>query len=56
MGRCPELDETFPYMLPGWSAEKVGANYMIISPRIAAERLRRETVTDPGRGVSLLDQ
>ena len=26
VGRCPELDETFPYMLPGWSAEKVGAN------------------------------
>ena len=24
----------------GWSTEKVGANYMIISPRIAAERLR----------------
>ena len=38
--RCPEWDETFPYMLPGWSAEKVGANYMMISPRVAAERLR----------------
>ena len=36
----PEWDETFPYMLPGWSAEKVGANYMMISPRVAAERLR----------------
>ena len=33
VGRCPELDETFPYMLPGWLAEKVGANYMMISPR-----------------------
>ena len=40
VGRCPELDETFPYMLPGWSAEKVGANYMMISPRVAADRLR----------------
>ena len=39
VGRCPELGETFPYMLPGWSAEKVGANYMI-SPRVAAERLQ----------------
>ena len=28
VGRCPELDETFPYMLPGWSVEKVGANYL----------------------------
>ena len=34
------LSETFPYMLPRWSAEKVGANYMMISPRIAAEHLR----------------
>ena len=39
VGRCPELDETFPYMLPGWSAEKVGANYMMISPQVA-ERFR----------------
>ena len=38
--RSPKLDETFPYMLPGWSAEKVVANYMIISPHVAAERLR----------------
>ena len=40
VGRCPELDETFPYMLPGWSAEKVGANYMMISPCVTSERLR----------------
>ena len=40
-GRCRELNETFPYMLPG-SMEKVGANYMAISPRMAAERLRAE--------------
>ena len=38
VGRCPELNETFPYMLLGWSAEKVGDNYMMISPRVAAER------------------
>ena len=38
VGRYPELDETFPYMLPGWSAEKVGANLMMISPCVAAER------------------
>ena len=23
VSQCPHLDETFPYMLPGWSAEKV---------------------------------
>ena len=40
VSRCPKLDETFPYMLPGCSAEKVDANYMMILPRVAAERLR----------------
>ena len=40
MDRCPELDKTFPYVLPGWSSEKVGANYMMISPQIAMECLR----------------
>ena len=39
VSRCPKLDETFPYMLPGWLAEKVGANRMMISPRVAVERL-----------------
>ena len=29
VSRCHEFNETFPYMLPGWSAEKVGANYMM---------------------------
>ena len=40
VGRYPELNETFLYMLPGWSAEKVGGNYMMISPRVVAARLR----------------
>ena len=39
VGRCPELNKTFPYMLPGWLVEKVGANYMMISPCVAAKRL-----------------
>ena len=41
-GRWPQLDETFPCMWPGWSADKVGADYMymMISPRVAAKRLR----------------
>ena len=37
VGRCPELNETFPFMLPGWAAEKVGGSYVMISPRVAAE-------------------
>ena len=36
VGRCPELNETFPFMLPGWSVEKVGGTYMMVSPRMAA--------------------
>ena len=40
VGRCPELDETFPSMLPGWSEEMVGVNFMMISPRVTAERHR----------------
>ena len=38
MGRCPELNETFPFMLQGWTAEKVGeAVNVMISPRVAVE-------------------
>ena len=42
VSRCPELNKTFPFMLPGWTAEKVGSSYVMISPRVAAERLRAE--------------
>ena len=30
VSRCPHLDETLPYMLPGWSAEKVDGQYIYI--------------------------
>ena len=39
VGRCPQLDVTFHFMLPGWLAEKIGAHYEMISPRLAAEQL-----------------
>ena len=32
VGRCPELNETFPFMLPGWTAEKVGGSYVMSHP------------------------
>ena len=41
--RCPTLDETFPFMLPGWKAEKTLGGYIMISPRVAAERHRAES-------------
>ena len=34
--RCPELNERFPFMLPEWSAEKVGDSYVMILPRVTA--------------------
>ena len=40
VGRCPQLDVKFPFMFAGWSAEKIGDHYAMISPRLAAERLR----------------
>ena len=50
VGRCPELDETFPIILPGWSAEKVGGNYVMVSPRVEAERRRAENGDWSGEG------
>ena len=40
--RCPTLDETFPFMLPRWKAEKTPGGYIMISPRVAADRRRAE--------------
>ena len=36
--QCPDLNETFPFMLPGWKAEKVGGGYVMISPHVTVER------------------
>ena len=46
--RCPTLDESFPFMLPGWSAEMTPGFIMILA-RVAA-RVERKTATDPGGG------
>ena len=40
--RFPILDDTFPFMLPGWKVEKISGGYVMISPRAAAERRRAE--------------
>ena len=40
--RCPTLDITFPFILPGWKAEKSLSGYMMVSPRRAMERRRTE--------------
>ena len=33
--RCPTLDVTFPFILPGWKAEKSSTGYLMISPKMA---------------------
>ena len=35
--RCPTFDITFPFILPGWKAEKTSTGYMMISPRRAMD-------------------
>ena len=40
--RCPTLDESFPFMLPGWRAESTPGGFIMISPRVVAERRRTE--------------
>ena len=59
--RCPVLDKSFPFMLPGWRAEKTPGGYIMISPRVAAERHRAENgdwisskigPQDPGGGAT----
>ena len=39
---CPTLDITFPFILPGWKAEKTSTGYMMISPRRAMDRRQAE--------------
>ena len=40
--RCPALDESFPFMLPGWRAESTPGGFIMISPQVAAEHRRTE--------------
>ena len=53
--RCPTLDVTFPFILPGWKAEKTSTGYLMISPKMATDR-RPKTKTDLKGGVPLSDQ
>ena len=38
--RCPTLDETFPFLPPGWWVERVGDGFVMRSPRMMAEQRR----------------
>ena len=40
--RCPTLDVTFPFILPGWRAEKTSTGYLMISPKMVTDHRRAE--------------
>ena len=40
--RCPNFDESFPFLQQGWQAEKTPGGFMMIPPRIAMDRRRAE--------------
>ena len=40
--RCPTLDVSFPFILPGWKAEKKPTGFLMISPKMARDRRRAE--------------
>ena len=58
---CPMLDVTFPFILPGWKAEKTLSGYLMISPKMATDRRRAENEDwsggrgSPLRSVKMLD-
>ena len=57
MGRCPELNETFPLMLPGWTAEKVGSSHDLApSGRGTSPGGKRRLIQGGGGGISRPNQ
>ena len=50
--RCPTLDESFLFMLPGWRTETTPGGFLMISPRMAADRRRVENGDSSGWGVA----
>ena len=40
--RCPTLDESFPFMMSGWRAEKTPGGFIMIPPWVGTDRRRTE--------------
>ena len=40
--RCPNFDESFPFMQPGWRMEKTPVGVIMIPPRVTTDRRRAE--------------
>ena len=36
--RCPILDDTFPFLPPGWQADRAGDGFVMRSPQKVADR------------------
>ena len=56
---CPNLNESFPFMQPGWRAEKTpggGGVHYDPTPGITRPTEDGKTATDPGGGVHLPGQ
>ena len=48
--RCPNLNDSFPFMQPGWQTEKTPGGFIMIPPQVAMDRRRRKTAADPRGG------
>ena len=53
--RCPTLDDTFPFLPPGKRTGRA-MDLLCDHPRRWLTNIRRETLSDPGRGVNHPDQ
>ena len=42
VNRCPALDTSFPFILPGWKAEKTQMGFLMMSPKMATDWRRAE--------------
>ena len=55
--RCPNLNDSFPFMQTGWQTEKTPGGFIMIPPRVAMDRRRPKTAADPrGEGGRLSGQ
>ena len=54
--RCPNLNEAFPFLQPGWRTEKTPGGFVMIPPRGQRTAGGRKTTADPGGRVRLSGQ
>ena len=47
--RCPNMDEAFPFLQPGWRTEKMSGGFVMIPPRVTPDHRRAENGGVSGR-------